>query len=87
MSEDELRRLWIESCANGPQPWSQWRHYGGAVYEVITLALIEVDKEPVVVYRRCPRDSSFVWCRPLSQWNQEVQHNGETVRRFTEIPT
>ena len=63
----------------------KYRHYKGKDYEVLHLARHSETEEPMVVYRALYGDFG-IWVRPASMWNEEVTHNGKSVRRFTFIP-
>lgn len=62
----------------------KYRHFKGNMYEVITVATHSETLEEMVVYRALYGDGG-VWVRPASMWNETVEHNGETVSRFTFI--
>ena len=63
-------------------PVGRYRHYKGNEYEVLMLAYHSETEEIMVVYRALYGDHS-VWTRPSSMWFENVQHNGEIVKRFT----
>ena len=62
----------------------KYRHFKGNMYEVITIAIHSETREEMVVYRALYGDGG-VWVRPASMWTETVEHNGETVSRFTFI--
>lgn len=64
-----------------PLPGQRYRHYKGGQYEVITVAQLEATYEPLVVYRA--EVDAAVWARPLSQWSESVEYEGQTVTRFS----
>lgn len=47
-----------------PKADDRWRHYKGAVVQVICLAREEATLEDVVVYRH----GDATWTRPLREW-------------------
>ena len=59
-----------------------YRHFKGGRYEVIGLAKHSETLEEMVVYRALYGDGGL-WVRPAAMWNEMVEHNGKTVRRFT----
>ncbi|MEA4912559.1 MAG: DUF1653 domain-containing protein [Oscillospiraceae bacterium] len=61
-----------------------YRHFKGNLYEVLHVALHSETLEPMVVYRALYGDRD-VWVRPASMWNEEVDYEGETVRRFSYV--
>lgn len=58
-----------------------YRHYKGNLYELIDVAVHSETLEQMVVYRAMYGNYDL-WVRPLSMWNEEVEYNGKTVRRF-----
>lgn len=62
----------------------KYRHYKGNEYEVLFTATHSETLEPMVVYRALYGDGK-IWVRPASMWNETVEIDGKTVKRFTEI--
>lgn len=62
-------------------PPGKYRHYKGKEYEVIGIARHSETEEALVVYRALYGDRGL-WVRPASMWNEEVEQDGKTVRRF-----
>jgi len=62
----------------------RYRHFKGNEYEVLHLARHSETEEEMVVYRALYGDFS-VWVRPASMWNETVERNGKSFRRFTYI--
>lgn len=62
-------------------PLGRYRHFKGNEYEVIGIARHSETEEPMVVYRALYGDGGL-WCRPASMWNEKVERNGMTYRRF-----
>ena len=60
---------------------SVYKHYKGNYYKVIGVAKHTETLEDLVVYQALYGDKS-VWCRPKSMWNEEVEFNGNKVKRF-----
>ena len=59
-----------------------YRHYKGGVYRVVCLAHHSETLEDMVVYE--PIDGQTgVWVRPASMWNEEIERDGKTYKRFT----
>ena len=48
------------------------------------LAMHSETLEPMVVYRALYGERG-VWVRPASMWNETVERDGQTYRRFTYI--
>lgn len=62
----------------------RYRHFKGNEYEVIGLARHSETQEEMVVYRALYGDFGL-WVRPARMWNETVEHDGKTFRRFTYI--
>lgn len=60
----------------------RYRHFKGNLYEVIAIATHSESLEPMVVYRALYGDGG-TWVRPASMWNETVERDGRTVKRFT----
>ena len=62
----------------------RYRHFKGKEYEVLYLAKHSETLEPMVVYRALYGEGG-IWVRPASMWNEIVERDGKTYRRFTKI--
>lgn len=62
----------------------RYRHFKGKEYEVLGVARHSETEEELVVYRALYGDFGL-WVRPVSMWNEAVERDGKTVRRFTYI--
>ncbi len=62
----------------------RYRHFKGNEYEVIGLARHSETQEEMVVYRALYGDFGL-WVRPARMWNEPVERDGKTFRRFTYI--
>lgn len=62
----------------------RYRHFKGKEYEVLGVARHSETEEELVVYRVLYGDFSL-WVRPVSMWNETVERDGKTFRRFTYI--
>ena len=62
----------------------RYRHFKGNEYEVLYTAKHSETLEPMVVYRAMYGERG-VWVRPASMWNETVERDGMTYRRFTWI--
>ncbi|MBQ2593208.1 MAG: DUF1653 domain-containing protein [Candidatus Riflebacteria bacterium] len=62
----------------------RYRHFKGNEYEVITIARHSETEEPMVVYRALYGEGG-VWVRPASMWNETVERDGKTYKRFEKI--
>ena len=60
----------------------KYTHFKGNEYEVLMVALDSETLEEMVVYRDLNNEKK-VWVRPLSMWNEVVEKDGRSVRRFT----
>ena len=62
----------------------RYRHFKGNEYEVIGIARHSETQEEMVVYRALYGDFGL-WVRPAQMWNETVERDGKTFRRFTYI--
>ncbi|MBR1709638.1 MAG: DUF1653 domain-containing protein [Clostridia bacterium] len=62
----------------------RYRHFKGNEYEVIAIAKHSEDESPMVVYRALYGDGG-VWVRPADMWNEAVERDGKTYKRFEKI--
>lgn len=59
-------------------------HFKGKEYEVLGVARHSETEEELVVYRALYGDFGL-WVRPVCMWNETVERDGKTFRRFTYI--
>ena len=62
----------------------KYRHFKGNEYEVLYIARHSETLEEMVVYRALYGERG-VWVRPASMWNEIIERDGKTFRRFTKI--
>ena len=62
----------------------KYRHFKGNEYEVIAIAKHSETTEDHVVYKALYGDGGM-WVRPASMWNETVERDGATYKRFTYI--
>lgn len=62
----------------------RYRHFKGKEYEVLYIATHSETREEMVVYRALYGERS-VWVCPASMWNEVIERDGKTYRRFTYI--
>jgi hypothetical protein len=62
----------------------KYRHFKGNEYEVVAIASHSETLEPMVVYKALYGDGGY-WVRPASMWNETVERNGVSYKRFTYI--
>ena len=62
----------------------RYRHFKGKEYEVLGVARHSETEDELVVYRALYGDFGL-WVRPVSVWNETVERDGKTFRRFTYI--
>lgn len=62
----------------------KYRHFKGNEYEVLYLARHSETLETMVVYRALYGEFG-VWVRPAAMWNETVERDGKTYKRFTYI--
>ena len=59
-----------------------YRHFKGGRYEVIGVAKHSETLEEMVVYRALYGDGG-IWVRPISMWEELVEHEGKIQPRFS----
>ena len=62
----------------------RYRHFKGKEYEVLGVARHSETEDELVVYRALYGDFGL-WVRPARMWNETVERDGKTFRRFTYI--
>ncbi len=62
----------------------KYRHFKGNEYEVLGTARHSETEEELVVYRAL-YGAGGLWVRPVSMWNETVERDGQTFRRFTPV--
>ena len=62
----------------------RYRHFKGREYEVIGVAKHSETLEEMVVYRQLYGEHGL-WVRPASMWEETVERDGKTYKRFTYI--
>lgn len=62
----------------------KYKHYKGNYYEVIGFAKHSETLEDMVVYKALYGESG-TWVRPASMWNEIVNINGKSIKRFEYI--
>ena len=62
----------------------KYRHFKGNEYQVIGIAKNSETLEETVVYRALYGENDL-WVRPASMWNETVERDGKTYKRFTYI--
>ncbi len=62
----------------------KYRHFKGNEYLVVALAKDSETLEEKVVYKALYGEGKY-WVRPASMWNEEVERDGKTYKRFTYI--
>ncbi|MCF2619337.1 DUF1653 domain-containing protein [Oscillibacter valericigenes] len=60
----------------------RYRHFKGNEYEAVGLAKHSETLEELVVYRALYGERGL-WVRPAAMWNETVERDGVTCRRFT----
>ena len=58
-----------------------YRHYKGNTYKVLHIAKHSETLEDMVIYQDV-NSPDKIWARPASMWNDDVEIDEETVKRF-----
>ena len=59
----------------------RYRHFKGNEYEVIGTAKHSETTEEYIVYKALYGDGGL-WIRPKEMWNETVEREGKTFKRF-----
>lgn len=62
----------------------RYRHFKGNEYEVIGIGKHSETLEEYVIYRALYGEGGL-WVRPAAMWNETVERDGKTYKRFTYI--
>lgn len=62
----------------------RYRHFKGNEYEVLGVGKHSETLEEYVIYRALYGEGGL-WVRPASMWNETVERDGKTYKRFTYI--
>lgn len=62
----------------------RYRHFKGNEYEVLCTATHSETMEPMVVYRAL-YGARGIWVRPAAMWNETVERDGVSSRRFVYV--
>jgi len=72
--------------ADAPKKGEVWRHYKGDKYRVTGLALHSTTDEWMVLYEPLYENAATeFFTRPLIEWKEVVEWEGEQVERFVKI--
>ena len=61
-----------------------YRHFKGNIYRVLFVAKHSETMEDMVVYTPVDGDGT-AWVRPAAMWDETVERDGKTFKRFTRI--
>ena len=59
----------------------RYRHFKGNEYEVLGVGKHSETLEEYVIYRALYGEGGL-WVRPAAMWNETVEKDGKTVKRF-----
>lgn len=62
----------------------KYRHFKGNEYRVLHIARNSETLEEMVVYQALYGEMG-IWVRPISMWNEVIERDGLTFRRFEYI--
>lgn len=62
----------------------KYRHFKGNEYEVIAIAKHSETLEEMVVYKALYGDGD-IWVRPAKMWDEAIERDGKTFKRFEYI--
>jgi hypothetical protein len=82
-SQDQLS-VRLTTAAQQVTVGARYMHYKQLSYKVLAVALCEEDNEPCVVYQ-AEYGNKITWVRPVTSWNEDVEVDGKTTKRFTKL--
>lgn len=59
----------------------RYRHFKGNEYQVLCIARHSETREPMIVYQALYGERG-IWVRPASMWNETIERDGNTYKRF-----
>lgn len=59
----------------------RYRHFKGNEYQVLYIARHSETLEPMIVYQALYGERG-IWVRPASMWNETIERDGNTHKRF-----
>lgn len=62
----------------------KYRHFKGNEYEVIAIAKHSETLEEMVVFKALYGDGD-IWVRPAKMWDETIERDGKTFKRFEYI--
>lgn len=62
-----------------------YKHYKGNIYLVISVAKHTENSEDLVIYKEVSSKENKTWARPLSMFNDFIEKDGKTIKRFSKI--
>ena len=65
-------------------PSGKYRHFKGGLYEIVCIAKNSETLEDTVIYRSLTEPDK-IWARPLSMWDETVERDGVSYKRFTKL--
>ncbi len=67
-------------------PLGRYQHFKGNFYDVIDIALHSETQDEQVIYRALYGEKGL-WVRPLQMFDEVIERDGKTLKRFTYIET
>lgn len=58
-----------------------YRHYKGNTYKTLHIAKHSETLEDMVIYQDV-NNPDKIWARPVSMWNDDIEIDSKTVKRF-----
>lgn len=72
--------------SDAPMAGEAYAHYKGDNYKVVGIALHSNDDEWMVVYEPMyDNPAAPLFTRPLREWREIVEWNGQQLARFTKV--
>ena len=63
----------------------KYQHFKGNFYQVLHIAKHSENEELMVVYQPLYGENPGIWVRPLDMFDEVIERDGKTLKRFTFI--
>jgi len=67
----------------------KYQHFKGKFYQVLHLAKHSETQEWLVIYKPLYKDEQNnelgIWARPLAMFNETIERDGNTIKRFNYV--
>lgn len=83
-TEAALKKL-LDAAKEQISVGETYQHYRGNLYKVLDIGIFTEDATEVGVVYQAQYGQRLVFIRPLKMWNEVVEFEGKSVRRFRKV--